>query len=147
MPLQVLLLPNGVSQLDKRTQLAIQILRFFKGEIMDVIVTRDGVNSVEALFLVPVRQNQVADQLRRPDLDSGKGHSRLKRDARLLRHDRDRPAMPDSSEQQVKELSNGRRLPLEMRGQPMPAARVRLVAIGKPPQAPRAAPQWHLSSS
>ncbi len=147
MPPKVLLLPNGVDLLNKRTKLAIQILRFFNCEMVDVIVTRDGVNSVEALFLVPLSQDQVADQLGKPDLDGRKGHARLQSNARLFRQHRDRPAMPGSSEQQVKEPSNGRRFALEMRGQPMSATSVGLVAVGKSPPAPWAAPQRHLSSS
>jgi len=58
---QVLLLTDSVCLFNESAQLLIQILSLFESEMMDTIVPRNRVDAVEARSLVPVRQDQVAD--------------------------------------------------------------------------------------
>jgi len=58
---KVLLLPNSVCLSYESAQLLIQVLGLFQPEMMDVIVPRNRVDTVEARSLMPVRQDQVTD--------------------------------------------------------------------------------------
>ena len=68
--------------------------RLLNFEMVDMVAWRDVVHAHEAWSLVPLRQDQVSDDLPALDPDGGKGHAHLERNPGLLRQDGHRPAPP-----------------------------------------------------
>lgn len=136
----MLLLPDRVCLHNEPAQLLIQIIRLLQFEMMHVILPRNCVDSVEAWPLVPMRQDQVPDELRRLDLNGGERHPHLERDTRLFRQDGHRPAASDLSQKKVVEFANSLRFAMEMGFQLISSAKMRLVSISKLTLTNRAAP-------
>src|SRR5690348_4060141 len=110
--------------------------------MMDVIMPGNGVDAVEAGTLVPVCQDEVADDSGGLDLDGGEGHAHLKSDPRLFRQHDYWPGTTHLSHEQFVELSIGRGLAFEVGDQAIPAAGMRLVAVGEPSPTNWAPPHW-----
>jgi len=108
--------------------------------MVNVILPRNRVDAREAGPFAPARQNQVPDEARAPNLDSGKRHPHLECDAGLLRQHRDRASAPHLGEEPVEQLAHCGRFPLEVGFQVVTAARMRLVPVGEFAPASRATP-------
>jgi hypothetical protein len=79
------LLPDRIGLDNETAQLSIQISGPLNPEMMNVIMARDRINTVEAGEFMAARQNQMTNKFRGLHLDGGKGHAHLKRNTRLFR--------------------------------------------------------------
>ena len=81
---------------------------------MDVIMARKGIDAHKARSFVPVGQDQVANNLRALDLESGKGHPHLEGNPRLFGQNHDWATASDLGNEEFKKIADHGRFALEV---------------------------------
>lgn len=96
-----------------------------------MIPERDRVDSAEAWMWQSAGEDDVTIEPALARRDLGKRHPHLKGNARLLREDNGRPARGDCAADRLEQQTDRPILALKVVGQVVPAAGVRLIAVGE----------------
>ena len=139
--LQVLLSADLVGFGQPRAEVLIDVAQLHEPERVQVIARRERLDAAEARVIETSGQHHVPVQPAAPRRHLREGHPHLEGDPRLLRQNLYRADRSDSGHYLPIQRANRRRLAAEVMRERVPAARVRLIAVGEDPPAFAAAPQ------
>lgn len=123
-------------------KLSIDLGRGNQTEMMYMIAGGDGLDAAKPWVRQSTGQYEVTIQPVGARSDLSEGHADLKGDASLFRENGHRAACSYGSPNGLVERAHGRILPAKVVGEVIPAAGVRLIAVGEAAPASRARPQW-----
>jgi hypothetical protein len=123
-------------------ELRVDLGRRHKAEVVNMIPWGDSVNAAEAGVWQPTGEDDVTVEPVLVRCDLGKRHPHLKGNARFLWDDDDRPAGGDGAADGLEKQTDSPVLALKVVGQVVPAAGMRLIAVGEATLAMRTGPKW-----
>ena len=124
------------------TELRINLRGRHQAEVVDMVSGRDRFDSAEAWTRHSAGEHHVTIEPAMTRCDLGERHPHLKRNTRLLREDDDRATSGDCTSDGVEEQADGGILALKVVGQVVPAAGMRLIAVGEATLAIGTGPKW-----
>ena len=128
--------------------LGIDVLHALEPEGVQMISRRERFDAEKTGIFPAAREHNVPIDPVPSNNERGEAHPNLKRNPGLLWEHGDRPVSPGDTEQLVEDRADGRRLSSKMSRERGQAARVRLIAVGKPAAALRATPhRWWIVRS
>ena len=140
--LEMLLGAHGVGLSKPGTELSVDLAGRHKTEVVDMVSGRDRVDAAEPWMWQSAGEHDMAIEPSLPRRHLGERHPHLKRDARLLWKDDGRTASRDRTADGVEEHADSPFLAPKVIGQVVPAAGMRLVAVGEAPLAAGTGPEW-----
>ena len=135
------LLADSIRFREPRSHFIVDLVDALESERVKMISRRESFDAPEARVLHASRENDVAVDPVLPNDERGKAHSDLESDPRLLGQDRDWSVLFRDFQQFVENGANIFGLTSKVRRERMPAAGVRLIAIGESAAAIGTTPQ------
>lgn len=136
----MLLLANSICLRQPGGNFSINLVHASEAKRVEMIPGRKCLNPPKTRVFQPTCEDDMAVHPILPNDKCREAHPHLKGNPRLFRQDSDRSVPFGEQQQSVENSAHGGRLAGKMRGQRIPPARMRLIAIGKLPPADRAAP-------
>lgn len=140
--LEMLLGTHGVGLSKPGAELSVDLAGRHKAEVVDVVSGRDRLDAAEARVCSSAGEHDMTIEPALARRDLGERHPHLKRNARLLWNDRDRTTRGDRAADGVEEQPDSPILALKVVGQVVPAAGMRLIAVGETPLTTGTGPEW-----
>ena len=140
--LEMLLSTDGIGLSKPGAELSVDLGRRYKAEVVDMIPRRNSVDAAEAGVWQSAGEDDVTIEPVLSRRDLGKRHPHLKGNARFLWEDDDRPTGGDRPADWFEKQTDRPILVLKVVGQVVPAAGMRLIAVGEATLATGADPDW-----
>lgn len=137
----MLLRPDFIRLPSPLGEFRVQVRSGVEAERVQMISRRVRLDSQKPGVFHAAPENEMADQVLLAGGHGCKRHPHLKRDARFLREDSDRPEALEERQKRVEEFPDFGILSLEMWLQTVPATGVALIAVGEASSALRAVPK------
>ena len=123
-------------------ELGVHLAGRHKAEVVDMVSGRDRVDAAEARVWSAAGEHDMTIEPALARRELGERYPHLKRNARLLWNDGDRTTSGDRAADGVEEQPDSPVLALKVVGQVVPAAGMRLIAVGEAPLATGTNPEW-----